>query len=271
MKKVITPSKTLGLNAADLWQHRELFLFLAWKDIRLRYNPILLGAFWAAIQPLSLSYILSNVLVSVTNFFSKNIPYTIFALIGMIFWSYFTSCLSRSSNSLTANRSLITKASFPRLILPCATLIVGLVDFICTFVLLIIIMLRYKIFPSPLGIALLFPSLIITGATALGIGLFFSFLQIKYRDVKQVLPYFTSLLFFLTPVMYPVKILPPQLNWSILYINPLAGVLETVRASMFNEQIVWGDYITSAAISILFVFLGLLYFLKNERELADLI
>ena len=269
--KVITPDNISDFSWWQLWAHRELFLFFAWKDIRLRYEHLLIGACWAIAQPLATTIVLSNVLHKVTDIFSQNTPYPVFAFIGLLFWTYFASSLNRVSTSLTANRALITKASFPKLILPLSTLVVGLVDFIFIFIALLLLMTYYRIFPTILGFILLAPSLLITMITSLSLGLFFSFLQVKYRDVRQLLPFITSLLFFLTPVIYSIRILPPKTIAWISYLNPLAGVIETMRAALLGQMIYWQDLLIAAGSALLLLLLSLLYFRKSEKELADIL
>ena len=271
MEKVITANNTLHFDWRELWTHRELFYFFAWRDIRLRYQHVLLGALWTILQPLAFMLVLTIVLHEVLPVFSKHIPYSIFAFIGLLFWTYFASSLTRSSNSLVANHALITKAPFPRLILPLSSLVVGLVDFVLVFLVLLVIMAFYHTIPGVVGIILLIPCLFITMGTAFSLGLFFSFLQVKYRDVRQILPFVTSLLFFLTPVIYPIRILPPTNYQWISYINPLAGVIETMRAALLSQPVHWEGFFISLGSSLLLCFLGLVYFWKKEKELAGIL
>lgn len=272
METVITPKNSFSLNLKELWASREIFYFLTIRDVRLRYQHAFIDALWTMLQPLITTIVLAFVLGSVTKTFSGSIPYPVFAFVGFILWNFFTSSLTKVSNSLSANRALITKAYFPRLIIPATNITVELIDFIFTFIVLLGLLLYYHVQISFPGLIFLLPCLLVTLITSFGLGLFFAALFVKYYDGRQILPFLTSVLFFLTPVIYPIRILPPHDYLWLVYLNPLVGVIETIRAVLFGTGIInWGGFALSTASSLVFFLAGLAYFKNTEKEFADLI
>lgn len=271
MEVIIQPKKTFNISWKEIWNRRDLLYFFAWKDISLRYKYTSLGILWAVLQPFLTMVVLTIVFKNVSHKFSGNIPYPLFSFIGLLFWNYFLSSLNRISNSLINNQSLITKVYFPRLIIPLSATLTGLIDFFFSFLVFLLLLLYYQKPLTLLGLSMLFPSLILTLFTALGLGLFFSALNVKYRDTKQILPFFTYILFFITPVIYQVRLIPKNYLW-IAYLNPMAGIIETTRESFFNQQLLnWPMFGLAAIGSLIILTGGFIFFNRSERKLADII
>jgi len=267
----IKPIKGLSrLNLTELWQYRELFYFLAWRDIKVRYKQTIIGILWAILQPFLTMVVFSIFFSRVAGISSGNIPYPIFIYTGLLFWNYFSNSLNAASGSLIAEQAVIKKIYFPKIIMPLASTLVYLIDFAFAVIILIGMMLYYHFSPTLLGIALLIPALIITFLSFSGLGLIFSAVNVKYRDVRYVLPFFTQLLIFITPVIYATSILG-KYQW-LWYLNPMSGVIETMRAGLLGiGTINWGLFSSSLILSILLFCFGIFYFKKSEKNFADLI
>lgn len=262
-----------GLNNIDfkeIWWYRELFYFLAWKDIKVRYKQTMIGILWAILQPLLTMIIFSIFFGKIAGISSGDIPYPIFAYVGLLFWNYFANSLSAASRTLIANQGIIQKIYFPKIIMPIASTLVFLVDFLFAASIFIVLMIYYHFSPTLIGILLILPCLIITFLSFSGLGLVFSAINVKYRDVRYALPFFIQLLVFLTPVIYPTSILG-KYQW-LWYFNPMSGVIETMRAGLLGMGAInWCLLACSAFLSILLFFLGVLFFKKSEKDFADLI
>lgn len=267
---IIKPKKTLSINFKNLWFYRELFYFLAWRDIKVRYKQTAIGILWAILQPFLTMVIFSIFFGRIAGITSGEIPYPIFTYFGLLFWQYFSSSLTNASNSLVTNQSLVQKIYFPRLILPISATLVHLIDFFFAFLVLIGLMIYYQFTPTIIGILLLIPCLLITFLTFSGIGLILAAINVKYRDVRYVLPFFIQLLLFLTPVIYPVTILG-KYQW-LWFLNPMAAVIETIRTGFLGlTSINWQLLGVSSIISITIFIIGLIYFNKTEGKIVDLI
>lgn len=254
----------------ELWEHRDLVYFLCWRDIKVRYKQTALGVAWAVLQPLFTVLVFTLFFGRLARIPSDNIPYPVFALAGLVPWGFFSNALSQAANSIVNSAGLITKVYFPRLAVPLATVLAGAVDFGVTLLLLACMMAWYRI--QVTWALLWLPAFaLIAAIAALGIGLWLSALNVKYRDVRYVLPFATQLWMLATPIVYPSSLLPEP--WRTLYgINPMAGVVEGFRWCLVNgngpfPQIVF----VSALISCLFLISGGLYFRATERSFADLI
>lgn len=258
------------INFHELWDYRDLFYFLAWRDIKVRYKQTAIGIVWAVLQPLLTMIIFSVFFGKVAGLSSGNIPYPIFTYTGLLFWQFFSSSLSNASDSLIANQQIVQKIYFPRIILPTATGMVYFIDFCFASLIFVGLMFYYHFSPSLLGIALIIPCILITIFSYCGLGLLFSGINVKYRDVRYALPFFIQLLIFITPVIYPTSILGGK-QW-LLYLNPMTGVIETMRSGLLGiGAINWNFFGISIASSILLFIIGLIYFAKTERYFADLI
>jgi len=270
MKIIIKPKTVFSFNLKEIWQYRELFWTFAWRDIKVRYKQTIIGMLWAILQPFIAMIVFSVFFGRIAGISSGNIPYPIFVYTGLVFWTYFSSSLSASSDSMIGNQAIIQKIYFPRIILPISVTLVHLVDFFFAFLVLIGLMIYYHFLPTLSGILLILPSILITFLSFSGLGLFLSSLNVKYRDVRYALPYFIQILIFVTPVIYPPIVLG-KYQW-LWYLNPMAGVIETMRASLLGiGTINWQLLGSAAIISILSFVFGLIYFNKTERFFADII
>lgn len=270
-KVVIRPSKGwIKLDWKALWEYRELLYFLIWRDIKVRYKQTVLGAAWAIIQPFFTMVVFSVFFGYLAKIPSDQIPYPIFAYCALLPWQLFSHALTESSNSLVANKQLITKVYFPRLFIPVSAIAVGLVDFVIAFVVLVGMMVYYGIGLS-LAILTLPFFLLLAVCTALSVGLWLSALNVKYRDVRYMLPFLTQFWLFLTPVAYPSSLIPEQ--WRALYgLNPMAGVVEGFRWALLGTETHSGPLIVVSTIVVLLGLAGgLLYFNRTEKTFADIV
>ena len=267
----IKPSTGLAaLNLRDLWVYRELIFFMVWRDIKVRYKQTLLGAAWAVIQPVLTMLIFNFVFGTVAKVPTEGIPYPIFSYTALLPWGLFTAALNTASRSLTSNQNMVTKIYFPRLVLPLASVLGGLVDFAIAFVILIVLMVYYKVTPTA-AVWTLPLFLILTIITALGVALWLSAINVQYRDVNYVLPFLTQFWLFLTPVAYSAKVISAK--WQIVYsLNPMAGVVNGFRWALLGTNTGPNLYMAvSIGISLLFLVSGLFYFRSMERTFADTI
>lgn len=267
----IKPSTGLAaLNLRDLWIYRELIFFMVWRDIKVRYKQTLLGATWAVIQPVLTMLVFNFVFGTVAKVPTEGIPYPIFSYTALLPWGLFTAALNTASRSLTSNTNMVTKIYFPRLVLPLASVLGGLVDFAIAFVILIVLMVYYKVTPTA-AVWTLPLFLILTIITALGVALWLSAINVQYRDVNYVLPFLTQFWLFLTPVAYSAKVISAK--WQIVYsLNPMAGVVNGFRWALLGTNTGPNLYMAvSIGISLLFLVSGLFYFRSMERTFADTI
>ncbi len=259
----------LSLDLGDLWRYRELLFFLTWRDIKVRYKQTVLGATWAILQPLLTMVIFSIIFGTLANLPSDGIPYPIFTYTALLPWQLFAFALTNSSNSLVGSQNLISKVYFPRLIIPIASVLPGLVDFIIAFVVLLGMLFYYQI-PITARILVL-PVFILLGImTALAIGFWLSALNVKYRDVRYVVPFLTLSWQYATPVAYSSSLIPEK--WRLLYgLNPMAGVVEGFRWALLGTGEI-GSLLWVSIIVVLLLFLGgLIYFKRMEDTFADVI
>lgn len=272
MENIIKPKKGLNsINFKELWHYRELFYFLAWRDIKVRYKQTVFGVGWAILQPFTMMVVFSIVFGAMAKVPSDNIPYPIFVYTGLLLWSLFSSALGGVSQSLIGNAAIIQKVYVPKLIIAVSCMIVYLVDFLFASLVLAGIMVYYGFLPDFKGLILLPIVLIVVVLSSLGLGLFLAALNVRYRDVRYVLPFFIQLLIFVTPVIYPISIVPEKFRW-LLSLNPMTGAIETFKAGFLNTGAInWNGFIISLAIAIAVFFLGLWYFLKTEKVFADII
>jgi len=269
---VIRPSRGwVSLNLRDLWEYRELLYFLIWRSIKVRYKQTVLGAAWAILQPFLTMVVFSVVFGRLAKVPSNGIPYPIFAYTALLPWQLFARALTESGNSLVANQRLITKVYFPRLVIPIAAVLGGLVDFGIAFVILLGMMFYYGIVPTAAVLTLpLF--LLLAIATALAMGLWLSALNVQYRDVRYAIPFLTQFWLFATPVAYPTSLVPER--WRILYgLNPMTGVVEGFRWALLGSEVggIRPLVILSALVVGLLLAGGLVYFRRMERTFADVV
>lgn len=272
MEVIIKPkNKWWKLELAELLHYRDLFYFLSWRDIKVKYKQTVVGAAWAVFQPLAAMVIFSVFFGKFAKIPSDNVPYPIFVYSGLLFWNLFSGSLAEVSGSFIGNEKIITKVYFPRVILPISTILTNLVDFFIAAVVLAALMIFYGFHPTFTG-ALIFPVLILmTVLSTLGIGLLFGSANVKYRDVRYILPFFMQLLIFITPVIYPVSIVSARYRW-ILGLNPMSGIISAARAGLLGTGTIdWFLLFISAVSMSVYCVLGFIYFKNVERYFADVI
>jgi len=254
----------------ELWEYRELLYFLTWRDIKVRYKQTVLGAAWAIIQPFFMMVVFSLFFGYLAKVPSDGIPYPIFAYCALLPWQLFAHALTESSNSLVANERLITKVYFPRLVVPISAVLGGLLDFAIAFVILLLMMAYYGVRPT-WAIVTLPAFLLLAMLTALGVGLWLSALNVKYRDVRYTISFLIQFWLFATPVAYSSSIVPAR--WRALYgLNPMAGVVEGFRWALLGKSEGPGALLAvSVAVVILILIGGLYYFRRMEAEFADVV
>ena len=267
---IIEPGRAWSpLNLKEVWRYRDLLRILTVRDIKVRYKQTVLGATWAVLQPLLTMLIFSLFFGRLAGMPSDGIPYPLFAYAGLLPWTFFSNAVSNSGNSLVGNSNLITKVYFPRLIIPIASVASGLLDFAIAFVLLVIMILYYGV--SITANLIMLPVLVVmTALLAVGIGGWLSALNVKYRDIRYALPFFVQLGLFVTPIIYPLTLLPERWRW-LLTINPLAAQIEGYRSAFFGRPFDWPALAISFAITLVIVIYAGYSFRRMERSFADLI
>jgi lipopolysaccharide transport system permease protein len=266
---VIERKRALGLELRDLWAHRELFYFLAWRDVKVRYKQTVLGASWAILQPLISMVVFTLLFGRLARVPSEGEPYAIFSYAGLLAWNFFTTALTNSSNSLVNSTNLITKVYFPRLLVPTAAVGAALVDVAIASIMLFAIMPIYGV-GFHVSLLMLLPLVMLTALTASALGIWTSAVNVKYRDVRYALPFAIQMLMFLTPVIYPVSFLPARWRW-LLRLNPLSGVIEGFRDAVFNRPFNWIGLAISAGVTAVLLLAAVCIFSRMEEEFADVI
>ena len=259
----------VALNLADIWAHRELLYFLTWRDIKIRYKQTALGALWAVIQPLFPMLIFTLFFGRLAKMPSDGIPYSVFAYAALLPWTYFAAAVSNSSNSVVGSSNLITRVYFPRMIIPASAVLAALVDFAIAFVLLGCLMVWHRI-PPTLSVLMLLPLIALVTLLSLGLGMLLAGLTVKYRDFRYAMPFLIQLWMFATPVIYPASLVPAKWRW-VLALNPLTGVIEGFRSSLFARPFDWGSLAFSAVFTIFMLIYAAYSFRRQERIFADLI
>lgn len=265
---VIEPRLSL-INLKELWHYRDLLYILTLRDIKIRYKQTILGVLWVVVQPLSMMIIFTLFFGRLAEIPSDGIPYPLFAYAGLLPWTFFSNALNNSSNSLVGNSSLITKVYFPRMIIPIAAVCAGLFDFLIAFGMLLVLMIYYGIGFS--WTLLMLPVLVlITALWTMSLGMLMSALNVKFRDIRYALPFFIQLLLFVTPIIYPLNFISEKWRW-LLMLNPLTGLIEGFRSSIFGKPF----DLPMLFVSICIIFIVSLYsiytFRKLERNFADII
>ncbi len=255
----------------DLWRYRELLLFLAWRDVAVRYKQTLIGVAWALIPPLATMLVFVLIFSKVAHLPSEGVPYPLLVLAGMLPWQLFASAVSESSNSLVGNANLISKVYFPRLAVPLSSLAVGLIDFLIGLPILAVLMIVYGVVP---GWQLIFMPLFIALAlaAALGLGLWLCALNVRYRDVRYVIPFIVQFGLYLSPVGFSSSNVPQEWRW-LFALNPMASAIEGVRWSLFGTRPPFADpgFVVSLALTAALLTGGVWYFRRTERTFADVI
>lgn len=267
---VIEPRASwLALDWRSLWAYRELLYFLTWRDVKVRYKQTALGVAWAVLQPLCTMLVFSLFFGRLAGVPSDGLPYPLFAFAGLLPWVFFSNAVTNSGNSLIGNANLITKVYFPRLFVPGAAVAAGLVDLIFGLGLLAGLMFYYGYAPSWTLIFLpLFLFLLMV--LALAVGLWMAALNVKYRDIRYALPFVIQLWMFVSPVIYPANFIPAKWRW-VIWLNPVAGLIEGLRASLFGRPIPWELVGASAGLTLMALIYATLTFRRLEKSFADLV
>ncbi len=262
-------SKWLLFDFAELWRFRELFYTFAWRNIKLRYKQTALGVAWVLFQPLISTIIFTVFFGNFAKIPSQGLPYPVFVLLGLVFWQFFSNSISQAANSFLENEALVKKVYFPREIMPLSTVVTASIDFVISFLMMLCFFVYYQIMPT-LQFILVFPLVVfITVLASAGLGMLLSSINIKYRDVRYILPFFLQLLIFVTPVIYPLTIVRPSFQY-LLALNPMTGVIDTLRSTLSTGVIAQPAMLLISFLSSIGIFvLGVLYFRSTERFFAD--
>lgn len=270
-KVIITPKRGwAALNLGEIWLYRELLYFLAWRDLQVRYKQTVIGAGWAILQPFLAMIVFSIIFGRLVGVSSDGVPYPVFVFAGLVPWTFFATAVSHSGTSLVSNSNLISKVYFPRLVLPMAAVVLAAADLFFAFLILLGLMLWYGVTPTTAVVTLpLFVMLAVL--TALGVGVWLSALDVKYRDIRYLIPFLTQFWLFVTPVVYPSSYIPPE--WRLVYaLNPMVGVVEGFRWALLGQEFHLGGMVfVSAGVSIFLLVSGLYYFKRMERQFADVV
>jgi lipopolysaccharide transport system permease protein len=269
---IIQANQENHLDFKELWDYRELFFFFAWRDIKVRYKQTAIGAGWAILQPVLATGIFTLFFNRVAGISSGNasIPYPIFAYLGLMYWNSFNSTINTVANSLLSNTGVLLKVYFPRLLPPLSATALSIVDFLFASLFFFGLLFVYHMVPHIAGILLFIPALLLIQYGATAIGIFFAALNVKYRDVRTALPFLTQLLLFVTPVIYPVSLVPEKLR-IYLNLNPAAGAISMIRAGFFGTPINWLGVVLSFISATVAMAIALVYFKKTERNFVDII
>jgi lipopolysaccharide transport system permease protein len=266
---VIRSNRSTGLHLRDLWSHRGLFYILAWRDVKVRYKQSALGAAWVILQPLLTMLIFTLLFGRLARMSSEGEPYAIFSYAGLLPWTFFSTAVSTSSNSLVNNSNLITKVYFPRMLIPTATVGAGLIDLAIASLMLLVLIPIYRV-GFHLSLIMFLPLVALTALAATAIGILTSALNVKYRDIRHALPFVIQVWMFLTPVIYSVNFLPERWRW-LLSVNPLTGIIEGFRAAIFGSSFDWQGLGISTTIVITLLVMTAYSFSRMEEQFADVI
>jgi lipopolysaccharide transport system permease protein len=253
----------------DIWRYRELFWFLAWRDIVVRYKQTALGVGWALLQPFLTMVVFTIVFGRVAKLPSNGVPYPILVFAGLLPWQFVSRALSESSMSLITNTNLISKVYFPRLIVPAGSVVVSLVDFLISFALLAVLMAWYQFWPGVRMLALI-PLIPAAVLAATGPGLLISALNVRFRDFRYIVPFIVQLGVYISPVGFSSDVIPDK--WRLLYsLNPLVGVIDLFRWAITGSTLYVPSLVISAVVIVLLLVIGIWYFRRTERTFADII
>lgn len=256
----------------ELMRYKELIFFMTWRDLKVRYKQTVLGVAWAIIQPVMTMVVFSVFFGNLAKVPSDGIPYPLFSLAGLLPWQLFENSLRNASRSLVANRNMITKIYFPRIVLPLSSVLASVADFLVALPILIVFMIYYQY--SPNIYALLIPYyLLLTVVTAFGVGLWFSALNVLYRDIGYIVPFVIQIWMYLSPIAYGSGMISNPTLRFIYNLNPMVGVINGFRSSLLGEYVGMPiqSMVFSALISLLILISGLFYFRRMERQFADVI
>jgi len=267
----LKPSKGwLAVDFKELWRYRELVFFLTWRDIKVRYKQAVLGIGWAILQPLLTVLIFTVIFGILLETPSQDLPYPLFALSALLPWQLFATALQRSSVSLVGNANLITKIYFPRLAIPLSTVFAALVDFGVSLVVLFGVMAYYRYWPT-WNTLWLVPIVLLTILTALAVGLWFSALNVQYRDIQHMVPFIIQVWMYASPIVYPIETIPAGI-WHVLYgLNPMVGVIQGFRWALLGGSPPDLTMLISVGVVLVLFVSGLYYFRRMEKTFADIV
>lgn len=267
----ITPTRGWRrLDLREVWDYRELLLILVWRDVKVRYRQTLLGVVWVIAQPLLTALIFTLLFNRVARIGSGSaVPYSLFVMAALVPWTFFSSGVSASSNSLIGSAHLISKVYFPRLIVPAASVLAGFIDMAVTFVLVLVMAIGYGA-GIPLQMVWLPLAVISCSLFALGLGLWLSALNVEYRDIRVVIPFVLQLWMYATPIAYPMSVIPERYRWIVM-LNPLTGIVEAFRVAMIGGTMPWLAFAYGTLVALVLTLTGALYFRRMERLFADVL
>ncbi len=259
-----------GVRPRELWDYRELFFFLTWRDIKVRYKQTALGAAWAVLQPFGTMVVFSLFFGRLAGISSGGVPYPLFAFAALVPWTFFATAVALAGNSLVEQERILSKVYLPRLIVPAAAVLACLVDLAIAFVVLLVMMLAYGVVPSLALLTLPF-FVLLAAVTALAVGLWLSALNVMYRDVRYALPFLVQLWLFASPVAYPSRLVPEP--WHAVYgLNPMAGVIDGFRWALLGDSEAPGAILAVSVLAVAALLAGgVLYFRRMERSFADVV
>lgn len=269
---IIKPKPKWSLiDLKEIWDYRELFFVFTLRDLKIRYRQTILGVLYVIFQPLVSMVVFTIFFGNLAKIPSGNLPYSIFVMIGLVFWNFFSGSLSRASNSMLENEEIITKVYFPKVILPLSAIFIFFVDFIINFIVLLLFAAVLGYIPNWTIFIILPLSIILTAITATGIGLFLASINVKYRDVRNILPYLIQIMLFLSPIIYPISIMSAR-NRYIMALNPITSVVEAMR-QVYSKNFSLNPSIMFISImsSITLLFIGLWYFRRTEQYFSDIV
>jgi len=263
------PKGWMSVDLPEVWRYRELAYFFVWRDIKVRYKQSVLGIGWAVVQPLLMMVVFTVLMSRIAGIKTGEVPYPIFSFCALVPWTFFANGLSSAANSLLGGGHMISKVYFPRLIVPAAAVFARLVDFAIAGLVLLGMALAYRLYPG-WSLAMVVPLTALTILLALGLGLWLSALNIKYRDVRQAVGFFIRLWMFATPVVYPLSKVPERWRWAMA-LNPMTGVIEGFRSAFLGAPMPWDLVGASLLIGALIFVTGVHYFKRTEWAFADVI
>jgi lipopolysaccharide transport system permease protein len=262
--------KLLSLELSEIWAHRELLLLLVWRDIKVRYKQTSLGIGWAVLQPFITMLIFTGIFSRLAKIPSDGLPYPIFVFTALLPWNYFSGSLNRATNSVVGEANLISKVYFPRIVVPLSSVLSGFIDFVFAFIILLGMMFWFGIAPTSAMIALPF-LLLLAAATALGVGLWLSAMNARYRDIGQLIPFVIQCWMYASPVAYPISMVPEK--WRLLYsLNPMTGVIEGFRWALLGKEhpMFLGMALSGLVVTILLLG-GIVFFKRMAASFADIV
>ena len=268
----IEPSRGwVSLRLSEVWEYRELLYFLIWRDVKVRYKQTILGATWAIIQPFFTMVVFSIFFGRLAKIPSEGIPYPIFSYAALVPWTFFSNGLSQASNSLVGNSNMLKKIYFPRLAMPIAMVLSGVIDFVLAFIVLLGMMLFFGIMPT-INVLWLPLFLLLALVTSLGAGLWFSAMNVQFRDVRYAVPFIAQVWMYATPIAYPSSLIENRLLRALYGLNPMTGVVEGFRWALLGTDTAPGPIILLSSLAALVLLVGgALYFRRMERSFADVL